>query len=93
MNAELAVVFPAVTMFFVSVMATAFSLFLGTRMAPWFLDERSAPPTVRSYFLDPAADTEMTRIRVVSAMIAAAILLSMLLVMAVAVKFGGVALT
>ena len=92
MNAELAVVFPAVTMFLVSLMATAFSLYLGTRMAPWFLNERSEPPTVRSYFLDPAADTEMTRVRVVSALIAAAILLSMLLVMALAVKVGGVSL-
>jgi hypothetical protein len=93
MNAELAVVFPAVSMFLVSLVATAFSLFLGTRMAPWFVNERCEPPTVRSYFLDPAADTEMTRVRVVSALIAAAILLGMLLVMALAVKVGGVSLT
>ena len=93
MNAEFAVVFPAVTMFFVSVMATAFSLWLGTRMAPWFVDERCDPPTVRSYFLDPAADTDLTRVRVVAALVAAAILLSMLLVMAVAVKMGGLAVT
>jgi hypothetical protein len=92
MNAELAVVFPAISMFFVSVTATAFSLWLGTRMAPWFLSERSDPPTVRSYFLDPAADTELTRVRVVAALVAVAILMSMLLVMAVAVKFGGVAI-
>jgi len=92
MNVELAVVFPAVSMFFISVMATAFSLWLGTRMAPWFLDECSERPTVRSYFLDPAADTDMTRVRLVAAVVAAAILLSMLLVMAVAVKFGGVSI-
>ncbi len=92
MSGELAVVFPAMMMFFASVMATAFSLWIGTRTAPWFLNERCEPPTVRSYFLDPAADIDMTRVRVVAALVAAAILISMLLVMALAVKLGGFAL-
>jgi hypothetical protein len=79
-------------MFFASIVATAFSLWIGTRAAPWFLNERCEPPTVRSYFLDPAADLEMTRVRVVAALLAAAILMTMLLGVALAVKVGGFAL-
>lgn len=92
MNGELAFVFPALAMFLASVVATAFSLWIGTRAAPWFLNERCEPPTVRSYFLDPEADLEPTRVRVVAVLVAAAILMTMLLAMAVAVKIGGVAL-
>jgi len=92
MNGELAIVFPAASMFFASIVATAFSLWIGTRAAPWFLNERCEPPTVRSYFLDPAADLEMTRVRVVAALLAAAILMTMLLGLALAVKVGGFAL-
>ena len=92
MSGELAIVFPAASMFLASVVATAFSLWIGTRAAPWFLNERCEPPTVRSYFLDPAADLEMTRVRVVAALLAAAILMTMLLAVALAVKVGGFAL-
>jgi len=92
MNGELAIVFPAVAMFFASVAATAFSLWIGTRTAQWFLNERCERPTVRSYFFNPAADIEMTRVRVVAVLVAAAILMTMLLAMALAVKVGGVAL-
>ena len=52
----------------------------------------TVPPSVRSYFLDMSADTEMTRGRVVTAGIALAVMLAALLVMVVAVKFGGIAL-
>lgn len=92
MNAELAVVFPATLMFLVSLLATMGSLWVGARMAPWFLKERFDPPTVRSYFLDPAADVDLTRVRLVTALIAAAILLSLLLALALAVRVGGLAL-
>ena len=92
MNGELAIVFPAASMFLASIVATAFSLWIRTRAAPWFLNERCEPPTVRSYFLDPAADLEMTRVRVVAALLAAAILMTMLLGVALAVKVGGFAL-
>jgi hypothetical protein len=92
MSGELAIVFPAASMFLASIVATAFSLWIGTRAAPWFLNERCEPPTVRSYFLDPAADLEMTRVRVVAALLAAAILMTMLLGVALAVKVGGFAL-
>jgi hypothetical protein len=47
---------------------------------------------MRSYFLDPAADMDLTRARVVTVLIAMAIMLSFLLVMAIAVKFGGMSL-
>jgi hypothetical protein len=92
MNAEVAMVFPAIMLFSASLVLTGVSLWLGGKMAPWFLKEGFEPPTVRSYFLDLNADTEMTRGRVVTALIALAIMLSALLVMAIAVKFGGIAL-
>ncbi len=47
---------------------------------------------MRSYFLEPAADPELTRVRVVAAGVAAAILMTMLLGVALAVKVGGFAL-
>ena len=92
MHAEIAMVFPAIMLFSASLVLTGVSLWLGGKMAPWFLKEGFEPPTVRSYFLDLNADTEMTRGRVVTALIALAIMLSALLVMAIAVKFGGIAL-
>mgnify|MGYP000848995111 FL=1 len=92
MNAEIAMVFPAIMLFSASLVLTGVSLWLGGKMAPWFLKEGFEPPTVRSYFLDLNAVTEMTRGRVVTALIALAIMLSALLVMAIAVKFGGIAL-
>lgn len=92
MNAEVAMVFPAIMLFSASLILTGASLWLGGKMAPWFLKEGFEPPTVRSYFLDLNADTDMTRGRVVTALIALAIMLAALLVMAVAVKFGGIAL-
>ena len=88
MSSELAIVFPAATMFLASLLATAFSLWIGTRAAPWFLNARCKPPTVRSYFLDPAADTGLPPVRVVAALVAAAILMTMLLGVALAVKAG-----
>jgi hypothetical protein len=75
-------------MFLASLLATAFSLWIGTRAAPWFLNARCKPPTVRSYFLDPAADTGLTPVRVVAALVAAAILMTMLLGVTLAVKAG-----
>ena len=92
MNAEVAMVFPAIMLFSASLVLTGVSLWLGGKMAPWFLKEGFEPPTVRSYFLDLNADTEMTRGRVVTALIALAIMLSALLVMAIAGKVGGIAL-
>ena len=47
---------------------------------------------MRSYFLDPAADMDLTRGRIVTALIALSIMLTVLLVMASAVKFGGMQL-
>lgn len=64
----------------------------GWQLAPWFLDESFEPPTVRSYFMDVSADMEMSRGRVVTALIALAIMLAALLVIATTVKFGGIAL-
>lgn len=92
MNADLAMVFPAIVLFSASLLLTGVSLWVGGKLAPWFMGEGFVPPTVRSYFLDPGADMDLTRGRVVTALIALAIMLTALLAMAIAVKFGGVAL-
>ena len=92
MNAEVAIVFPAIVLFSISLVLTGVSLWVGGKLAPWFLKEGFEPPTVRSYFLDPNAERDMTRGRVVTALIALAIMLAALLVIAVTVKFGGIAL-
>ena len=83
---------PVMAMFLVSLLMTAGSLWVGGRMAPWFLKERFDPPTVRSYFMQPDAEMSFTRERMVTALAASAVLLAMLLVMAIAVKFGGLSL-
>lgn len=83
---------PAAAMFTFSLLMTAAALWIGGRIAPWFLKERFDPPTVRSYFAEPGADMDLTRARVVTALAAVAILLAMLLALAVAVKFGGLSL-
>ncbi len=83
---------PGLALFSVSLLLTAVSLWIAGRLAPWFLEEATERPTVRSYFLDPMAEAGMTRARVVTLLIASAIMLFALLIIAVAVKFGGVAL-
>ncbi len=92
MNAELAQVFPAITLFLVSLVLTASCLWVAGKLTPWFTGSRSDIPTVRSYFLEPAAEQEMTPTRLVTLLIAAALLLAVLLAMACAVRFGGVVL-
>ena len=82
---------PGIAIFLASLVLTVASLWIGARLAPWFLKEPAEPPTVRSYFLDPAAEMNMTKVRVTTALIASSILLFALLVIAIAVKFGGVA--
>ena len=82
---------PGIAIFLASLALTVASLWVGARLAPWFLKEPAEPPTVRSYFLDPAAEMNMTRVRITTVLIASAILLFALLVIAIAVKFGGVA--
>ena len=83
---------PAVVLLVASLAMTVASLWLGGRMAPWFLKERFDPPTVRSYFVQPDAEMNLTRARIVTALAALAVLLAMLLALAVAVKFGGIKL-
>ena len=67
MNAEVAMVFPAIVLFSISLVLTGVSLWVGGKLAPWFLKEGFEPPTVRSYFLDLNAEMDMTRGRVVTA--------------------------
>jgi hypothetical protein len=92
MNAYSELVFPALALFSASLVLTVISLWIAGRLAPWFLQEAADPPTVRSYFLDPMADVDMTKVRVVTMMIATAIMLFALLIITIAVRFGGVAL-
>jgi hypothetical protein len=92
MNADIGLLFPTLVMFVASLAMTGIALWLGGRMAPWFLKERCEPPTVRSYFIDPGAESHLTSARIVTALAAMAILLAMLLAIAVAVRYGGVSL-
>jgi hypothetical protein len=92
MNAVGELVFPAFGLFLASLVLTAISLWVGGRLAPWFLKEAVEPPSVRSYFLDPMADIDLTRVRLVTMLIATAIMLFALLLIAIAVRFGGVPL-
>jgi hypothetical protein len=92
MGAFVGLVFPGFGLFAASLLLTLASLWIGERLAPWFLRDSYDPPSVRSYFLDPGADMEMSRGRIVSVLIATAIMLAVLLAMAIAVKFGGIAL-
>lgn len=92
MNADVAMVFPAILLFSASIVLTGVSLWVGGKLAPWFMGEGFQAPSVRSYFTDLGADMDLTKGRIVTAMIALAIILTALLVMAVAVKFGGIAL-
>ena len=93
MNAYADLIAPGITLFLASLALTAVSLWVGGRLAPWFLEKpASEPPSLRSYFLEPWADAEMTPARVVAMLVAAAIMLTALLVIAIAVKFGGVPL-
>lgn len=82
---------PGIAIFLASLGLTVASLWIGARLAPWFLKEPSEPPpTVRSYFLEPSAEMNMTKVRITTVLIASAILLFALLVIAIAVKLGGV---
>ena len=92
MSAEVGMVFPAIVLFAASLVLTGISLWVAGKLAPWFMGEGFERPTVRSYFTDLSADMDLTKGRVVTALIALAIRLTALLAMAVAVKFGGVAL-
>ncbi|HOY77710.1 MAG TPA: hypothetical protein PLN33_07880 [Hyphomonadaceae bacterium] len=91
MNVELGLVFPSIVLFSASIVLTGASLWVGGKLAPWFMGEGFQAPSVRSYFTDLSADLELTKGRVVTAMIALAVMLTVLLVMTVAVKFGGIA--
>lgn len=88
MISELAEVGPVVGLFGVSLVLTAVSLWIAGKLTPWVMGERVEAPSVRSFFLQPMADTELDKARLVTLGIAAAILLSAMLAIACAVKFG-----
>jgi hypothetical protein len=91
MNAYGELVFPALALFSASLVLTAISIWVAGRVAPWFLREAFEPPTVRSFFLDPWADADQSRERIVTSAIALAIVLLVLLSVAVAARFMGIA--
>ena len=88
MNALDELVFPGVALFLASLVLTTISLWLAGRLTPWFMQEAIEPPTLRSYFFEPSADMELNRVRFTTMGIAAAIMLAVLLVLAIAVRFG-----
>lgn len=89
MNVIAEQVFPAVGLFVWALALTACSLWMAGRIAPWFLKAEMEPPTLRSFFLDPMADTDFNRARAVTALVAAAILLATLLTIVVAARTMG----
>jgi hypothetical protein len=89
MNAELAQVFPAIVLFLVSLALTVGCLWAARRMAPWFIGDRVEVPSVRSFFLDPSADTDLSAVRVATLLIAAVLVLAVLLAVTCVVRFGG----
>ena len=89
MNAVGELVFPGVALFLASLVLTAFSLWIAGRMTPWFLKEAYQPPSVRSYFLDPMSETDVTKGRIVTMLIATAIMLAVLLAMTVSLRIAG----
>ncbi len=92
MNAVGELLFPGIALFLASLVLTGLSLWVAGRLAPWFLQEAWDPPSLRSYFFDPMAETDIARGRVVTLLIACAIMLAVLLAITVAVRFGGVTL-
>ena len=89
MNALVGAMGPAFGLFGFSVALTGWAFWVAGRLAPWFLKEGFEPPTVRSFFLDPMADIDMTRGRLVTAGIAAGIVLTAVLVFVIAAKLQG----
>ncbi len=70
---------------------TAGALWLAARLAPWFLQQRFEPPTVRSFFVDFAAEAELDRARMTTMVLAAAIVLAVLTPVVCVIRFGGFA--
>ncbi|MDP3737419.1 MAG: hypothetical protein Q8R02_08510 [Hyphomonadaceae bacterium] len=90
MNVVGELLFPGLALFSASLVLTAFSIWIAGRMTPWFLNEAGDPPSVRSYFLDPWADTEQSKQRIVTSAIAVAVLLASLLAVAVTARIMGI---
>ncbi|MBI1361088.1 MAG: hypothetical protein GC155_12505 [Alphaproteobacteria bacterium] len=78
---------PALWLFGFSVGLTAWALWIGARLAPWFLKQTCEPPSLRSFFLEPLADTDMTPVRLVTGGVATAIVLFVLLSFVIAARF------
>jgi hypothetical protein len=89
MNAVVVQAFPAIALFVWALALTACSLWMAGRIAPWFLKAEFEPPTLRSFFLEPLADTQMTQARTITAVVAFAILLAAMLSIAVAARVLG----
>ena len=91
MSAELAQVFPAIALFAFSLGLTVVCLWAARRLAPWFIGDRAEVPSVRSFFLDPSADSDVSPARLATLLIAAVLVLAVLLAMTCVIRFGGVA--
>lgn len=89
MNALAGDLAPVFGLFSLVVALAIWALSIAARLAPWFLKETVRPPTVRSFFLDPAAEGGVTERRLVVAGIAAAIVLAIVLSFVVAAKAQG----
>jgi hypothetical protein len=83
MNAVFETLFPTCAIFCAGFGLTVASLWLAGRLAPWFLKEAVQPLPVKSYFTDLWADTDMTRMRAVTGVIALALALFAVLTLAI----------
>ena len=72
-----------------SLALTAGALWLAARLAPWFLKERFRPLAVRSFFLDMQAEAELDRTRMMTLVLAAAIILAVLVPVLGFIRFSG----
>lgn len=80
---------PATLIVLLSIALTAAALWAAGRLAPWFLKEAYEPRSLRSYFLDPMADMDWSRGRLVTTLIASAIILTVVLGLTVASRMLG----
>ena len=76
----------ALALFVPCLAMTAGALWAASRLAPWFMKERMATPTVRSFFTAVADDMEPARMTVI--VLAAAILLAVLTPAIVMLRLG-----
>jgi hypothetical protein len=68
---------------------TAASLWVGGRLAPWFLSEAVEAPSVRTLLLSATASADFFRVRVAACLLAAVVMLAGLLAILITARLLG----